>query len=1401
MTAGQKSLTDPPTNLKEAIDWVIQIKELSAIDDLAKELQELLKHDGSDVAMKVLENYRLVSKSVIKGLKSHTNGKNRLTSPISEWGFAAPYAILNKLSQGLGPFPSGSAAISREEAEKWVSKVRETTLGALIGGLANGLKKFKSGIITSPSVASAYNSEAKWESLQASERRDCAIIFLAIIPLFYIALTYLYWRCSQSPDSEDPFLSWYEQNLSETKGLKKYVEALGYTENLNTSKNGREIVSDIFDKMFSKELAKGNVSSKSYPNFLSELQKPLESKPPQLTSSPLTSSVIRPRRPLFLTAPNLKEAIDWIPRVTGKDGGGGPDGNEQKLAQAIVGLHDFKQVIDAAARKLSESGSDDVSQAIKNLNSTSNLGSIIGKLADGLKAFIGYGGQGKGIANVVDPLQQLRKGVLMLLQMMLDTLRGYIKNHGDFTSAYDKAIRGGQHEFEEAVKKVEGLQENNSGTGSGSQFKNFVDALKDVSELKSKNTVDQLAKGFKTYLGAVLGAVKRANGINGKQGEVDNMKSTLGNLLNAVGNQTDFSNLKTQVNNDTRQLKSTGLRYPASFLVEGVTKGIDNMLIPLQKKEGYKSSYQLASTWTSHLKTNASKAAQIFLGCLPLYYYWLTYLYWKCREKGEWEKMAFNGSGGGFALKNFLVGQGYNASHLTATRGFKGSSIATSLQSLGMSSVTTTQLSHTDLLGEIDKGLKGVIGTGGLSTANLDGHSLSALFHLCRCYFTGKQIINPVTERRPPTSIREMLYWLSGLQFSPYYYDLTKQIETHIPRAGLHVADSAINTSNNMITQSQMKGFLLSSCLSAPGVLGTIQGNAADTNGEPWLHSLFSNTMNLQYPSGSAIFNTLANYAYALQFQLGFLYQQCRTNYNQSYGWQWCRYGKSAQTDGNNSVTLTSWICSAPNCSRGYSCPHNSNTCDHIKQCGQSGQPSPLQAFLTDNLKSFHVNQKPDPLGLNHLDNHPPGSMCHVTMGFDGTLTKDTDATGWYIYYLLEHFCGFTYGPLRQLSEKLSCLTKRTPRTLGDIFGFLWHLNGQMFKARPTRDILARKLVNAIGETNQYKTIPQFLFDILKKAALPSSFSGTSATGLSRSLESMAPVIPFLYQLFMAKDVDSLPVVLFDLYQQCHKVEVQKGGKVSVEHSVDGVSHHNHNCSSSPAYLFSLQTSRCTKGPNCGPYLYPLTHTTGSAFAPTYASSYFSWVLYLIDDFEVGLREMLDEFTNIDCTKSGCHEQKCREDHSSGQHGATSSSQCTCSSVVHCGGVLPLLYSNGFNFASAGLLKNGGSQSSGKKTCQNFHDQLTTVLAPNESTPLFKLLLTIDDFLYMFRFYFFYNLSTFWIMYVCIILYIYFLRADLLHLKSHVHFPSSHGIPSIGLLTTGRSTVLTKLSKLTYFIP
>ncbi|GIX65470.1 uncharacterized protein BcabD6B2_53760 [Babesia caballi] len=276
MTASvqQKKLTTPPKDLKEAIDWLIQIKNDDVIKDLAEALEKLLKHDGSEVAMKVLEKYRLASKSVIE----------KLTPQKLKRHFAVPHAILNKLSEGLRPFhPQSQANINSAGVEKvgeWALKV-ESNLKRLITGLAGGLECFKKDILQN-SDTSTY-SKAAWNTLTTIEKRDCAAILLGVMPVVYIGLTYLYWQCEGQE-------GWDKESLSEDKDLRKFLVAFGYAEkDLNDSKRGQEIATEL-QSAFSKELQKhkSTAASQDYPDFLKALQDQAVQPTPD-SSCPLTS--------------------------------------------------------------------------------------------------------------------------------------------------------------------------------------------------------------------------------------------------------------------------------------------------------------------------------------------------------------------------------------------------------------------------------------------------------------------------------------------------------------------------------------------------------------------------------------------------------------------------------------------------------------------------------------------------------------------------------------------------------------------------------------------------------------------------------------------------------------------------------------------------------------------------------------------------------------------------------------------------------------------------------------------------------------------------------------------------------------------------------------------------------
>ncbi|GIX61385.1 variant erythrocyte surface antigen-1 family protein [Babesia caballi] len=530
----QKSLTDPPTNLKEAIDWVIKIQSQgNAINDLAKELHELHKHDGSEVALKVLDKYRLVSKSVIKGLE---DANTKMKNPKDKFYFT--YTALNNLSQGLKPFVTGSQAhISPNAADNvgtWDLKVDKSDLKTLVNGLAGGLQTFQNGILQNPND-SADKSVTPLSSLTINDKRECAAILIGVMPVVYIGLTYLYWQCS-GPNG------WATKSPSQDEGFKQFLMAFGYADNLK-SQNGGPIVSSVMNNIFSGELQTAYTKA---------------------TSKQTPSQNENPSYP------------------------------------------DFLETYGAGTLK-----------------------NLIEQLTNGLKAFIGYGSGGQGIANVVHSLQQLRDGLVKFLYVFLGRLNSLNLNVHEAVTEFNKArMRTGS--FENAIGSMSNITDG--------QIKGVVTALKNVGQLTRKDEVTEFAKEVSKYLGGVLNAVAEDEHVKNASAnkDVTSVCQKLTALLDAVGkNQSDLESLIKNVKNANNTLnpKRNG-DYIAKALIPAVASGIPYLLTQLNT-EGYKSSYQPTSTWTSHFNSNSTKAAQIFLGCLPLYYYWLAYLYWKCKQTRE----------------------------------------------------------------------------------------------------------------------------------------------------------------------------------------------------------------------------------------------------------------------------------------------------------------------------------------------------------------------------------------------------------------------------------------------------------------------------------------------------------------------------------------------------------------------------------------------------------------------------------------------------------------------------------------------------------------------------------------------------------------------------------------------
>ncbi|GIX64789.1 uncharacterized protein BcabD6B2_42240 [Babesia caballi] len=935
--------------------------------------------------------------------------------------------------------------------------------------------------------------------------------------------------------------------------------------------------------------------------------------------------------------------------------------------------------------------------------------------------------------------------------------------------------QGFQQLVEEIRKKVEqGFDKKIKQRGNDGKLNNVFQALKDIIEKSFKtehstHNVQNETQNVTSYIDAVK-VEEDGNGtftsLNDKlktlfgRDIIKPSSSTLSDnealtIESLTGDIQGVSNAARALNSEIHSINTIKRHLlPNAAVFSAVRDAATAFIAEIKEPTKYTSHYDKhknpEADWgrVNGNPTALQMCAKIFLGCLPLYYQALTYIYWGCHEKGGgWGNQTLaNG-----AMRSYFDSQGLLPTFVESSR--TGAHIADSalnkfseFATAASPPLSSSAFTYASFAAELQKKV-------GENVGHLPTECpLSALYHGASCYFRCQQITTTKSAGGTPKTIREMLYFIAALQFSPQYDAFDKYVTEYfkgiVPNPTndtpddrkdhelkLQVADSGItskprsSSSTDTLSAADLKSYLTSTFHLAPAFIGLIQ--EPSKSGEPWLHSLYSNSQfNLSIPSsGAGIFGALSNYAYALQFQLSFLYIQCRNTYTVGCGWQECRFGKDVNSGSNNSAP--SHICNGYTCKDPSKCEHkgsgpNSISCTHNKggvgaNCGKSGNLSPLQAFLTDCLPGFSRAQPSDP--SSHLATCS-GYMCHVPMGFnpnDLRAESNANTQGSHISLALGSFCGGFNTPLRQLSEKLGCLTKRTPRTLGDMFGFTWHLNGQLFKQGNQGNIDGA----------------QWFTDLKDK-------------------------LPFSYQLTS-----------------------ESGQKLK---TFVGTGHSGH----STADLSSLYSSGCKeKGNNCGPYLYPLTHSDGATFgkpAP-YASTYLSWVLYLTDELETGFQELLDTFNGHVC-------KGCKHNCSNGHSGST----CQCPSVVDCADVLPLLYRHGFRFLSAFRLKGMKNEGIGKgysqtaetkRQCSAFATQLQSVI---NGEPLTKLLESIDEFLYLFRHYFLSNLSTFWTIYTCLILYTFFFLLDTLHLRSHLKLTSSHTVPPLALLTSAKPLPIAKLT-------
>ncbi|GBE60130.1 ribosome binding protein [Babesia ovata] len=238
----------------------------------------------------------------------------------------------------------------------------------------------------------------------------------------------------------------------------------------------------------------------------------------------------------------------------------------------------------------------------------------------------------------------------------------------------------------------------------------------------------------------------------------------------------------------------------------------------------------------------------------------------------------------------------------------------------------------------------------------------------------------------PPTTVRGMLYWLLGLAELGYIPRIKEHVQGILKGFSKDVSQpySALEVTglHPQLTASLVAVTLSEACLYAASVVYEIK----------YYHD-FEGVTNLMFDSeygqlyysldSACLLCQLLDYVYACHHQLTFLKSQCSRHQSQG-GWQECEYGHKVHD-------------------------------------------SPLQAFLTDRQDCAFETYPFDPYNLC--------LKSHVKMGFTKEDLPKNRQIGRILYYILSPQCG-PEDPLLRLSSYLNCITRRTPRTTGELVSF-----------------------------------------------------------------------------------------------------------------------------------------------------------------------------------------------------------------------------------------------------------------------------------------------------------------------------------------------------------------------------
>ncbi|GIX64666.1 variant erythrocyte surface antigen-1 family protein [Babesia caballi] len=394
----EKKLTQAPTNLKEAIDWVLRV---SGRDGFGGDGTDLLAKALSDHLQSNPYTYDAFVTVIHEEIKDTARSGNGLIT-----------ALANALEMFIG------YKYEHSQPKQW----KITGNGIVTTGTYDSPGKYST--YTSAYDRTSWFTDIEVNGVQTKDekRNTCVINFFIAVEKIFEGLTELYYNCKTE---------WAGQSLSGSgdEGLKHFMDRNGFEKaKLNSNMTGEQIISKALNGL--NEFSTAYDAAGTDPSidaFRSQLEQNAWSKPSAFpltalyilatyayvqSTSPATPSFagysglgalaggaygfnlgglgtfmsallaypfIRLSQPLLDCPSNLKEAIDWILRVTVKDtvSGGGDGNGAEGLANSVNDL-------------ISTVGIKEIKPPIK-IDQT-----LIDNLATGLAKFVGYDDIKKG---------------------------------------------------------------------------------------------------------------------------------------------------------------------------------------------------------------------------------------------------------------------------------------------------------------------------------------------------------------------------------------------------------------------------------------------------------------------------------------------------------------------------------------------------------------------------------------------------------------------------------------------------------------------------------------------------------------------------------------------------------------------------------------------------------------------------------------------------------------------------------------------------------------------------------------------------------------------------------------------------------------------------------------------